>query len=571
MRQLKSLHHALLVFSSICLLVGCTVTIQPITPPGSATVSATPALQPTNTPAPEVAPPAVGEAWWNKAVFYEIFVRSFYDSNGDGKGDINGIIEKLDYLNDGDPQTTSDLGVNALWLMPIQPSPSYHGYDITDYYNVNPDYGTLQDFQRLMEEAHKRGIHLIIDFVANHTSVEHPWFQQAQEPTSPYHNWYLWSDTNPNSKGPWGQTVWHRAAGRYFYGVFWEGMPDLNYKNQATADEMDNVARFWINEMGIDGLRVDGARYLVEDDNVLADSKGNHAWFKHLRTVYKEINPNLMSVGEVWTSNEEVSPYAQGDEFDLLFNFDLAGALINSVLNSHADAARTALSKSLKLLPPTHSANFLSNHDQNRVMSELNGDVNKAKRAATILLTLPGTPFIYYGEEIGQEGRKPDEDLRRPMQWSNGNAAGFSTATPWRTPAVDYAEKNVATQNGDPNSLLSHYRYLITLRNQEPALQTGEAYVVNSFTNRALLAYLRADEAQNILIVNNLRDEFQGEYQLSLESGPLTPGAAYHIEPIWGSGDFAQIVANGQGGFDAIQLNGGLNAGETLILRVVKG
>ncbi|MFN8442495.1 MAG: alpha-amylase family glycosyl hydrolase [Caldilineaceae bacterium] len=545
------------ILVALSLLLGCTM-IQPL-PSGTPSAEATPAV---------TAPPE-GQAWWNEAIFYEIFVRSFYDSNGDGNGDLNGIIERLDYLNDGNPQTNTDLGVTALWLMPIQPSTSYHGYDITDYYNVNPDYGTLDDFKHLVSEAHKRGIHVVIDYVANHTSIEHPWFQQSQEPASKYRNWYIWSEKDPGNRGPWGQDVWHHGASGYYYGVFWERMPDLNYKTPEVANEMENVARFWLEKMGSDGLRVDGAGYLVEDNSVLADSESNHAWFKHLRTVYKAINPNLMSVGEVWTDDDIVSTYAQGDEFDLVFDFDLASALVRSVQDNNADAARSTLTKSLKLLPTAHSAIFLTNHDQNRVMDELNGDVNKAKRAATLLLTLPGTPFLYYGEEIGLLGRKPDENLRRPMQWSGDANAGFSTVDPWRAPAVDFSEKNVAAQTGDGNSLLSHYRYLITLRNQEAALRTGTGYSVSS-TNHAVLAYLRAADDQAILVINNLRDEFQDNYNLSMENGPFTPGATYHIEPLWGAGPFAQVVATDTGGFALVQPNAGLNSGETLILRLIR-
>lgn len=557
MTRFNPLLRTIAILGVFSILLGCTM-IRPLP-------SGTPSAEATST----VTAPPEGEAWWNEAIFYEIFVRSFYDSNGDGKGDLNGIIEKLDYLNDGNPQTNTDLGVTALWLMPIQPSTSYHGYDITDYYNVNPDYGTLDDFKHLISEAHKRGIHVVIDYVANHTSIEHPWFQQSQDPTSKYRNWYIWSEKDPGNKGPWGQNVWHHGASGYYYGVFWERMPDLNYKTPEVANEMENVARFWLEEMGSDGLRVDGAGYLVEDDNILADSESTHAWFKHLRTVYKAINPNLMSVGEVWTDDDIVSKYAQGDEFDLVFDFDLASALVRSAQDSNADAARSALAKSLKLLPTAHSAIFLTNHDQNRVMDELNGDLNKAKRAATLLLTLPGTPFLYYGEEIGLMGRKPDENLRRPMQWSGDANAGFSTVDPWREPAVDFPEKNVAAQTGDGNSLLSHYRYLITLRNQEAALRTGSGYSVSS-TNHAVLAYLRAADDQAILVINNLRDEFQDNYNLSMEKGPLVPGATYHLEPIWGTGPFAQVVATDAGGFALVQPNGGLNSGETLILRLIR-
>ncbi|MCD6290318.1 MAG: alpha-amylase, partial [Anaerolineae bacterium] len=205
------------------LLAGCIV--PPITPP---TIPA-PTPTPTAGPTPTAAPTALPESplrWWNDTVFYEVFVRSFYDSDGDGVGDLNGLIEKLDYLNDGDPSTTDDLGITGIWLMPIMESPSYHGYDVVDYYHVDRDYGTNEDFCRLMAEAHRRGIRVIIDMELNHTSSQHPWFQSARsDPHSPYRDFYIWSDEDPGYKGPWGQRVWHRTATGYYYGIFWEGMP----------------------------------------------------------------------------------------------------------------------------------------------------------------------------------------------------------------------------------------------------------------------------------------------------------------------------------------------------------
>jgi glycosidase len=543
----------------VWLLVAC---IQPVAQPASAPLPA---------PVPTLAPTGPdGEPWWQSAVFYEIFVRSFYDSNGDGIGDLNGIIAKLDYLNDGDPATTTDLGVTALWLMPIQPSPSYHGYDVTDYYAVNPDYGTAEDFRRLLAEAHRRGIRVIIDFVMNHTSVEHPWFVAAQDAQSPRRDWYRWSAADPGGAGPWGQQVWHEAAtGDYYYGVFWEGMPDLNYTNPAVQAEMTAVARFWLAEMGVDGLRIDGARYLVEEVNgtkkVLADSSGTHAQFRDFRTAYKAINPAAMTVGEVWTTNDAVATYLQGDEFDLAFNFDLASALVKSANTGDADAARLSLALSLKLLPVHATATFLTNHDIDRVMSQLGDDVNKAKRAAAMLLTLPGTPFLYYGEEIGMVGKKPDEDIRRPMQWDRGENGGFTTGTPWRALNDDAAVKNVEAQLADPNSLLAHYRTLIALRQSQPALRNGETFKMKS-ANRAVLPYLRATDEQILLVVNNLRDEPIDDYALTLESGPLTPDQRYRIEPLWGEGPFAEVTTDAKGGFKAYQPTASLAPGQTLLL-----
>jgi alpha-amylase len=243
------------------------VTVTPV----AATMTSVPTLAPAETRvAPVTGLPAGtdGKPWWNDAVFYEVFVRSFYDSNGDGIGDFNGLTAKLDYLNDGNPATTTDLGVTALWLMPIHPSPSYHGYDVTDYYDVNPQYGTLADFKRLLAEAHKRGIRVILDLVLNHTSLQHLWFVAAQDPQSPYRDWYLWSPTDPGWPGPWGEKVWYANGRSYYYAIFDKNMPDLNYTNPAVTAKLDDVARFWLAEVGVDGFRLDAAKHLIEAGQV---------------------------------------------------------------------------------------------------------------------------------------------------------------------------------------------------------------------------------------------------------------------------------------------------------------
>ncbi|MGB0346259.1 MAG: alpha-amylase family glycosyl hydrolase, partial [Balneolaceae bacterium] len=207
--------------------------------------------------------------WWNEVVWYEIFVRSFYDSDGDGIGDFNGLTEKLDYLNDGDPNTDTDLGIGGIWLMPIHPSPSYHGYDVTDYRAINPDYGSMEDFKNFIVAANERGIKVIIDYVMNHTSTEHPWFQASAAGDSHFRDFYRWEESKPNYNGPWGQTVWHQRNGDYYYGLFWGGMPDLNYENPAVKDSMFAISDFWIEEIGIDGFRQDAVLYIDEDGSTL--------------------------------------------------------------------------------------------------------------------------------------------------------------------------------------------------------------------------------------------------------------------------------------------------------------
>ena len=525
-----------------------------------------PLTPPTPTPTPAIT--LETEPWWQDAIFYEIFVRSFFDSNGDGIGDFNGITAKLDYLNDGDPATTDDLGIDALWLMPIHPAASYHGYDVLDYYAVNPDYGTLEDFRQLLAAAQARGIRVIIDLVLNHTSREHEWFVQAQDPQSPRRDWYRWSASDPGGRGPWGQTVWHPTTnGDYYYGVFWDGMPDLNHENPAVLAEVDQIVRFWLEEVGVDGFRVDGARYLVEAERELADSAANHAWFRRLYGIVKASNPAALLVGEVWTSNDIVATYARGDELDLLFNFDLANAFVYSAQQQNAGDAALHLAISARLLPGPVSATFLTNHDIDRVMSQLGDDVNAAKRAATLLLTAPGTPFLYYGEEIGQIGRKPDEDIRLPFQWNHEANAGFSTVTPWRAPAADFAWKNLAAQQADASSLFAHYQALIRVRGANPALQIGAGVKVNS-EHRAVLALLRASANQTLLVVTNLSESSIDSYTLTMPEGPLQAERTYQVTPIWGNGPFAQVTATATGGFAGYQPNAGLAPGETLILQL---
>jgi len=504
-------------------------------------------------------------AWWSNSVFYEIFVRSFYDSNGDGIGDLNGLIDKLDYLNDGDPKTTTDLGVTGIWLMPIHPAPSYHGYDVTDYYAVNPEYGTAEDFKRLMDEAHQRGIRVIIDLVLNHTSSEHPWFQEAQDPNSPRRDWYVWSPTDPGTPGPLGGYPWYSTPNGYYYAIFWVGMPDLNYANPEVTAEMDNVAKFWLEDMDVDGFRLDAARYLVEEGEVLADSPANHSWFENFRLAYKDINPQAMTVGEVWSYNSSIKDYVQGDELDLVFNFELASQITDKVNGTTATQLQEVIKSTVSIFKPGAYATFLTNHDQNRVMNVVRGKVERAKLAATILLTLPGTPFLYYGEEIGMTGQKPDEQIRTPMQWSAANSAGFSTTTPWEPPNDDYVEKNVALQDGDPESLLSLYRTFIQLRDNHIALRVGD-YVPVESDNNSMLAFLRVHEDEVVLVLINMSREPVTSLSLSLAEGPLS--GKYAANMLHGAGEPGSLQVNSAGGFDVYPLGVEIPANGSLVIQL---
>lgn len=486
----------------------------------SSCASPAPTTAPEQTASPD--PKTESATWWNEAVFYEIFVRSFYDSDGNGIGDFNGITAKLDYLNDGDPNTDTDLGITGIWLMPIFPSPSYHGYDVTDYYNVNPQYGTMDDFKLLVEEAHKRDINIVIDLVINHTSEQHPWFKEAKKDiTSPYRDWYIWSETDPGYKGPWNQKVWHNSLTGYYYGIFEAFMPDLNYNNPEVTAEMTKVYSFWLDEVGVDGFRLDAAKHLIEEGSTQQNSAATHAWYQEMYPVYKEMDPNAMTVGELFGDGMTVaSRYIKNNEFDLIFNFQLATTIIKSVQTGRAAYVTQMIETSNKFLPEYQYAPFLTNHDQNRVIGEFQNDLNKAKVAAAIMLTTPGTPFLYYGEEVGMAGNKPDENIRRPMQWDDGENASFTTGRPWRALDTTYTEINVASQTKDPDSLLSLYRNLIHLRAEHPALSTGDYIAVKS-NMLPVYAVLRMDENEAMLVLINLGDEPLSEYHLSLDGSNL--------------------------------------------------
>jgi alpha-amylase len=480
-------------------------------------------------PKVEVVPPPMpgeaGEGWWNDRVFYEVFVRSFQDSDGDGVGDLAGLIERLDYLNDGDPQTTDDLGIGGLWLMPITESPSYHGYDVVDYTDVDDEYGDAATFKQFVDAAHERGMVVIVDLVINHTSNQHPWFQDPDR-----RDWYVWSEEKLTYRGPWGQQVWYKRGDAYYYAIFWEGMPDLNYRTQAVTDEIYAVTRFWLEEMGVDGFRMDAIRHLIEDGKQQENTPETHQWLQAWHDFYKGIHPQALTVGEVWTRTEDVVPYV-GDELDICFDFDLAGAILSSVNGGTASTVDAVAQKVDRLYPPNQYATFLTNHDHERAMTQLREDGAKAKSAAAIYLTLPGVPFVYYGEEIGLTGKKPDENLRTPMQWSGEEGAGFTTGTPWKGYNPDYGKRNVAVQLADEGSLLNHYKWLIHLRSAYEALRTGELVPVAS-SDLHVYAYLRRHgESEDILVVHNLGAEAVSGYWLTLRASKMTPGryAAYDL------------------------------------------
>lgn len=422
--------------------------------------------------APPVSPPS-------PPVFYEIFVRSFRDTNGDGVGDFNGLTQSLPYLQ--------DLGVGGVWLMPIQPSPSYHGYDVTDFLGVNPAYGTLGEFQHFVDESHARGIKVLMDLVVNHTSDQHPWFTEKPD-------WYLWRDDDPGWLQPWpgGGAAWREAEdGRFYFGLFSPGMPDLNFRNPAVRGEMARICKTWLDR-GVDGFRVDAARHLVESaDGVLTDVPETHAYFKSLRKELWKTHPGAPLVAEAWTDRAHMETYrGDGDEFTHAFDFDLAQAVVASLLSGK----KTHVEDQLRAIRHWEfEATFLSNHDLDRLVGRLY-DEDAVKAAHVILLTLPGTPYLYYGDELLMPNgpHAGDPGKRTPMKWSP--EGGFSSATPWEEYA---ASTDVMTAKADPRSLLQLIRSLIRLRPRLGALRLQDS------GHAAVLAYARGDLEVRI----NLSDE----------------------------------------------------------------
>ena len=514
--------------------------------------SAAPAAAASATPLSASAAPAspapLAAGWWDDAVCYEIFVRSFRDSNGDGIGDLNGLIEKLDYINDGKPDQQRDLGATCIWLMPIAQATSYHGYDTTDYYTVNRDYGTNDDFKRLVAEAHKRGINVIVDLVLNHTSSEHPWFQSAlNDPSSPYRDWFIWSPTDPGYRGPWGDVAWHKSPVRdeYYYGVFFSGMPDLNYRNPAVTAEARKISAFWLNDLGADGFRLDAIKHLIEAGTVQEDTPETHAWLRDYRTFLQQTKPQAFTIGEIFDASAvTLKPYYP-DQLDTYFQFDIGAKLITAAATGQARQFVGAVRVADSALPFQRWAPFLTNHDQDRVMSVLGDDVAKAKLAATALLTLPGLPFLYYGEEIGMLGVKPDEQIRTPMQWAGDAGGGFTAGQPWEPFQPNVAAVNVAAQDGAADSLLSLYRQLIHLHAAQPALGHGSFTALSSSDNKAA-AFLRQSEDEAVLVVINFGKDALADVQLTLDAGALAAGE-YQLQPLLGAQAAAPLTV-GEGG-----------------------
>ncbi|MEO7822819.1 MAG: alpha-amylase family glycosyl hydrolase, partial [Gemmatimonadaceae bacterium] len=374
-------------------------------------------------------------------------------------------------------------------------------------YRVDAEYGTNDDFKRLIAAAHRRGIAVLVDLVLNHASSEHPAFKEAQRDTaSPYRNWFRWLPAHPGVKNRWGGDNWHRSSvrGDYYYGFFWGGMPDLNYENPVVLDEAKKISRFWLVEMGVDGFRLDAIRHLIESEQgaITENVPATHTVLRDYSAYIRRIAPHAYTIGEVWDSTGAMLPYYP-DQLDSHFAFEVADSIIAAVRSGSARKLLPPLVRIQQAIPDQRWAPFLRNHDQTRTLTELGGDVSRAKVAATILLTLPGLPFVYYGEELGMGGNKPDERLRTPMHWRRTRAGGFTTGTAWQPLQPDSLTASVEAQDADPASLLNLYRRLIHLRAANSALATGEMVPLTTNSD-AVAAYLRRDGKRAVLVVVNL-------------------------------------------------------------------
>lgn len=481
--------------------------------------------------------------WFEHAVFYEVFVRSFQDSDGDGIGDLRGLIDRLDYLNDGVAGSGDDLEVDALWLMPIFTSPSYHGYDTTDYEAIDPDYGTMADFEALIAACEARGIKVVLDLVMNHTGRDHPWFLGARQNASdPKRGWYVWRGDDPGWKQPFGSdAVWHRWNDQYYYGIFTSGMPDLNYREPAVVTEMTRIAKGWLDR-GAAGFRLDAARYLVESaTGGLAEQPETHAFWKSFRA---ELEAHAAAssleapylVGEVWTSRPAVTTYySGGTELHQAFDFDLQNAVLQTVSKAQASWLRSELgAQKAAGAPWTFEATFLGNHDLDRASFKLSP--SEIRATTFLLLTLPGTPYLYYGDELAMRSviTSGDPAKRGPMAWTATAPHGFTSGTPWLAFAPESDTRNVATALADPTSLLHLTQTLVRTRKAHPALTSGELTVLSPSDAR-LFAMLRKTADELLLVVVNVSNEEVPATTLDLAANLASGTGTWYISPVLGA------------------------------------
>jgi maltose alpha-D-glucosyltransferase/alpha-amylase len=504
--------------------------------------------------------------WYKDAVFYELNIRAFADGNGDGHGDFQGLTARLDYLQ--------DLGVDCIWLLPMYPSPLRDdGYDIADYTAIHPDYGTLADFQAMLDEAHRRGLRVIADLVINHTSDQHPWFQEARASRqSPKRDWYVWSDTDqryPDARVIFVDSepsnwAYDPATGQYYWHRFFSHQPDLNFDNPQVQEAILDVMRFWLDK-GIDGFRADAVPYLFEREGTSCENlPETHAYLKRMRRLIDEEYPGRILLAEANQWPQDVRAYfGDENEFHMGFHFPAMPRIFMALRQGD----RTPVEHILDQTPPIPAScqwcTFLRNHDEltlemvteeerqylweqyapdprmrlnlgirRRLAPLLDGDRRRIELANSILLTLPGSPTLYYGDEIGMgdDISLPDRNgVRTPMQWTDGPNAGFSTAAPGTLyspviadPVYGYRQVNVAAQRADPASLLQTLRRMIRVRQAHPAFGRG-AFRLLRPANRAVLAYVRQYEGETIVVAQNLSDRVQ---DVPLDPAGLPAGRA---------------------------------------------
>lgn len=450
--------------------------------------------------------------------FYEIFVYSFYDSDGDGIGDLNGVTEKLDYLNDGDPAGGDDLGIDGIWLMPIMASGSYHHYDVDDYYKVADDYGTNDDFKKLCEEAHKRGIKVIIDLVLNHTSTQNEWYKMAVEEidegnTDGYAQYYQIADAdNFDSNAAYSQMG--GSGGVLVESNFSSEMPELNLSNEDVRAEIKKIMEFWI-DLGCDGFRLDAVKYF---DSATTDGNEFLEW---LMTTAKGIKDDVYIVGEEWSGSSEISMrYDSG--VSSLFNFPYSnkgnGNILTAVSGRDAAAFWRGIQGWNEIIKGHNEdaidAAFLSNHDMPRSALAFSGDKTKEKTAAMLYMTMPGNSFIYYGEEVGLKGgSQNDGTFRSRMPWSYTDESGMVTET---TPGVpdfeseEYKpEQSVEEQVADKNSLFNFYKQIIDLKNTYPAIARGTISEIVETDIRSVAGYVTEYDGEKLILIYSLSDDEQ--------------------------------------------------------------
>lgn len=502
--------------------------------------------------------------WWQNAIFYEIWPRSFYDADGDGSGDFDGMTAKLDYLQ--------ELGVNGIWLTPVFEAPSYHGYDFQDFYNVESDYGTMEDFEQFVAAAHEKDIKIILDLVINHISDGHEWFKKSAAREPGYEDYFIWRKEMPTSWGKaWSDDVddsaavwhWNETRQEYYYGAFASTQPDVNLENPKVVEEMNKMATFWL-EKGVDGFRLDAVRYAIEDvsedwnDADQGDTDATIDYWAQFTAHVESVKPDAMLVAEAWSDMPTIGKYYDdGKGMHSAFDFDF-GYVVSGILNaggkrtadfgtvdeSKTDNTREALWQNLlsrkNNAPISFFSPFLTNHDQNRIMHTLGEDWTKAKAAATLLMTTPGTLYLYYGEEIGlsQYTTGDDQYRRAIMQWEDTDSAGFNETGafwldqgqwfPW---VQDHKAwwgpywqsqrpsglASVDVQQVNPDSLLNHYKKLIAVRKASPALQFPDEiryYPVDN-QNVWLVQNVKGDESRVVIV--NLSTAAASEFSVPAE------------------------------------------------------